>query len=542
MHENRKGTTVTLGVSTARLDRRGSGVLMHPTSLPGPPGHGDLGPAARRLADLLASARQSWWQMLPVVPPGACDSPYQSTSAMAGSPWLISPELLAEEGRLDRRDLTGAPAAGGASAEPARSAENAETADYEESARWREPLLREAFARFERSRRSARDHLEPFRRRNRRWLADFALFSALRTRHQEAPWTDWEPALHRREPAALARARRDLAPEIRYHEFLQYQFDRQWSALRDHCRRRGVGLIGDIPLFVSHDSADVWAHQDLFRLDARGRPTQVAGVPPDYFSSTGQLWGNPLYRWDRMRRRGFDWWLLRLESAFRRFDAVRVDHFIGLHRGWEVPAGAGTASEGRYRPGPGAAFLRTVFRRLGPVQLIAEDLGVVTPEVKALRDRFGLPGLRVLQFAFGDDPEAPSYQPHNHPPASVVYTGTHDNDTTVGWFSDPGSEASTRTPEAIRRERAFALAYLGTSGREIHWEMIRLAWMSVARTAIAPAQDLLGLGSRARMNRPGVAEGNWRWRLREGALDEWVARRLREMTTTYGRAGGEDRP
>lgn len=481
------------------LARRASGVLLHPTSLPGPGEWGDLGPEAFRFADFLAEAGQRWWQMLPIGPVGAADSPYLSSSSFAGDPRLVSLEALARDGLLPRAQRSGS----------------------------REAWLRYAFERF-RSRPRALSELAAFRNRCRHWLPDYALFEALRNAYRGATWTAWQAPLRDRHPRALARARRALATEIRFHEFVQYAFERQWAALRAHCADRGIGLIGDVPIFVSHDSADVWAHPEIFRLDARGRPQVVAGVPPDYFSRTGQLWGNPLYRWEVLRRRGYDWWLARLRAAFARFDAVRLDHFIGFHRYWEVPAGARTAVHGRWRPGPGAPFFEAVFRSLGRVQLIAEDLGRITPEVEALRDRFGLPGMRVLQFAFGSDPGSERYRPHRYPRNCVVYTGTHDNDTLVGWFR--GASAPH-----VARERAFALRYAASDGREVHWDFIRLAWSSVANTAIVPAQDLLGLGSEARMNTPGVPTGNWRWRLRPRQLGPPIARRLRELTETYGR-------
>jgi 4-alpha-glucanotransferase len=500
-------------------------VLLHLTSLPGPHGHGDLGPSALRFADFLAAGEQSWWQVLPVGPPGLGESPYASPSAFAGSPWLISLETLVEDGLLDRADLE----------RPARRLRE-DRAAFGPARRFREPRLRKAFARFEQRPGRRRAPLEAFRQGNRSWLEDYALYCALDGAHGGAPWTAWDPELRSRRRGALERARRALAGEVRYHAFLQHQFDRQWSRLRRHCRDRGIGLMGDLPIFVAHHSADVWAHQELFRLDGSGRPTVVAGIPPDYFSRTGQLWGNPVYRWDVLRRRGYDWWLARLEAVFQRFDAVRLDHFVGFQRFWEVPASARTAIPGRWAPGPGADFFEAVFRRLGRVQLIAEDLGVLTPEVKALRDGFGLPGMRVLQFAFGNDPEAESYRPHTYPAHTVAYTGTHDNDTTVGWFRDRGSRASTRSPAEIRAERRFALRYLGSDGREIHWDMIRLASMSPANTVIVPFQDLLGLGSEARLNSPGTPSGNWAWRLSRGALAPSLSRRLGELTVTYGRA------
>jgi len=339
-----------------------------------------------------------------------------------------------------------------------------------------------------------------------------------------------------REKRALDRARSELADELGYQRFLQFAFDLQWSRLRTRCRELGIGLIGDIPIFAAHDSADVWSHRELFSLDSQGRPEVVAGVPPDYFSTTGQLWGNPLYRWDVLRRRGYGWWIDRFRATFERFDAVRIDHFIGFHRTWEIPVDAPSAMHGRYLPGPGAHFFEKVGEALGELPVIAEDLGVVTPEVKALRDRFGFPGMRVLQFAFGNDPEAPHYQPHNYPRRCVVYTGTHDNDTTMGWYLDRGGPASTRTPEEIAREHAFALRYLGSDGREIHWDMIRAAMLSVADVAIVPLQDLLGLDSRARMNRPGTLAGNWEWRVRADRLTPALADRTALLAQTYGRA------
>jgi len=338
-----------------------------------------------------------------------------------------------------------------------------------------------------------------------------------------------------REPAALDEARRRLEKPMRFERFVQWRFDKDWRRLRAAAGARGIGLIGDVPIFVARDSAEVWARPELFWLDGEGRPTVVAGVPPDYFAKDGQLWGNPLYRWDVMKERGFEWWIARLRAAFARFDAARLDHFIGFHNYWEVPGGAKTARDGRWVSGPGAEFFERVFSALGPVELIAEDLGAVTEGVKALRDRFDLHGIQVLQFAFGLDPGARDFQPHRYRRRSVVYTGTHDNDTTVGWWNDRGSASSTRTPEQISKERAFAKTYLGSDGREIHWDMIRAALASVADVAIIPAQDLLGLGSEARMNLPGTAEDNWRWRL-ERPLGRGVGRRLKSLTEAYERA------
>jgi 4-alpha-glucanotransferase len=367
------------------------------------------------------------------------------------------------------------------------------------------------------------------------WLGDYAHFCALQEFTKGAAWTDWDQDIRARRSIALKRSRAELAQEIDYQNFLQYQFYRQWSALKAYCAERGVGLIGDIPIFVAHDSADVWAHQELFQLQKTGRPRVVAGIPPDYFSKDGQLWGNPLYAWDAHRGEGYAWWQGRLGASFERFDAVRLDHFIGFHRCWEVDAAAKTARKGNWVLGPGAEFFAAVRRGMGKLELIAEDLGVLIPEVKQLRDGAGLPGMRVLQFAFGNDPEAENYQPHRFPRECVVYTGTHDNDTTVGWFNDRGSSSSTRSRQEIEAERAFTLRYLASDGREIHWDMIRAALLSVAHTALFPMQDVLGHGSEARMNMPGTSTGNWGWRLAPGALDAKVAERLRVLTETYGR-------
>src|SRR5262249_22440719 len=327
------------------------------------------------------------------------------------------------------------------------------------------------------------------------------------------------------------------ADELRFEVFCQWRFDEDWAALRARAHELGLALVGDVPIFVAHDSADVWANPELFHLDAEGRPTHVSGVPPDYFSTTGQRWGNPLYRWPRLRRTGYRWWLDRLATTLARFDAVRLDHFIGFERYWEIPASEPTAIHGVWRPGPRAHFFETVRRRLGGrLPLIAEDLGLVTPAVKALRDRFELPGIKLLQFAFGTDPSAPDFLPHVYPRRAVVYTGTHDNDTTVGWFNEKPGAGSTRTPADVEKERATALGYLGSDGRAIHWDMIRMTLLSVADVAIVPAQDLLGLGTESRMNLPARADGNWEWRARPGALDGRLAERLGSLTRTYGRA------
>jgi len=497
--------------------------LLHPTSLPGPWGAGDLGPAAHSFLDLLACCGQSWWQMLPVVPAGAGASPYSARSVFAGEPLLVSPEFLAEAGYLSLTDL-----------KPPHLPEG--RADFEAAWRAKRPLFEQAFDAFERGASdAARQDFDSFCSVNKAWLDDWALFSVLREANGGAAWTGWEDGLRRREPGALETARRTFARPILVEMFVQHQFFRQWGKLRARARERGIGLIGDIPIFAAHDSAEVWAHQDIFQLDGKGMPTAVAGVPPDYFSRTGQLWGNPLYRWDEMRRRGYAWWIERFRRAFERFDAVRLDHFIGFHNYWEIPAGAKTAEAGRWVPGPNDDLFLRAKEALGPLQFIAEDLGVVTDGVKALRDRLGLPGIRVMQMAFGTDLEADSYLPHNYPENCVAYTGTHDNDTTLGWFNDSGGESSTRTQAQIEKERAAVLRYAGTDGRELNWDFIRLAFSSKANTAVAPMQDILSLGSKDRMNLPGAAEGNWRWRMKEGAFTPELAGRLAEMTARFGR-------
>ena len=506
------------------LRKRSSGILLHVTSLPGPYGCGDLGPRAHEFLDFLAETGQTWWQMLPVVPPGAGHSPYSALSAFAGNTLLISLERLADEGLLQRSRLAPPAGLGGA------------VADFAAAERLKQERLHEAFEAFETSAPGeVRSQFDAWAHDEAWWLEDYALFMALRHERLNVSWWEWEHPVRLREHAALEEARRRLAKRLRFERFAQWQFDKDWKCLRSAAAARGLGLIGDIPIFVARDSAEVWAHPELFLLDGEGWPIVVAGVPPDYFSKDGQLWGNPLYRWDVMRSRGYDWWIARLRAAFARFDAVRIDHFIGFHNYWEIPGHAKTARDGRWMPGPGAEFFERVFAALGGVELIAEDLGIVTDEVRALRDRFDLPGMVVLQFAFGLDPESRNYQPHRFRRRCIVYPGTHDNDTIVGWWKDQGSASSTRTPEQIEKERAFVMTYIGSNGRQIHWDMIRTALSSPADVAIIPAQDLLGLGSEARMNMPGTAQGNWRWRLTR-PLPRGVGRRLKTLTDAFERA------
>lgn len=510
------------------LRTRASGLLLHPTSLPGRHGSGDLGGEARRFVDFLASAAQRWWQMLPVGPPGYGESPYSAQSAFAGSPLLVDPDGLVDAGWIEAAEVGSGPAAS-----------RPDAIEYPAMAEHRMRLLRLAFDAWSRKVDAThRDDYLAFVAKSKGWLDDFALFRALKDAAGGAPWMAWDAGLRRREPGALDRAHRSLAKEIAFEKFVQFLFDRQWSALRRYAAAQRIGLIGDIPIFVAHDSSDVWQNPELFFLDDAGRTTFVAGVPPDYFSASGQRWGNPLYRWKRMKRTGYRWWADRLRATLDRFDAVRIDHFIGFHRYWRIPADEPTAVRGRWTKGPGADFFRTMEAELGHLPLIAEDLGAVTPAVFALRDRFRFPGIKILQFAFGRDPYAYTFLPYNYPRRAVVYTGTHDNDTTIGWFHDQGGGWSTRTTHETQAERETALRYLGTTGEEVHWDMIRAALSSVARIAIFPLQDILGLGSEARMNRPGVPTGNWLWRFEAGALTSKHAGRLGAMTRTYGRAGG----
>lgn len=508
----------------ARLNRRASGVLLHITSLPGPHGNGDLGSEAHRFVDWLKQAEQSYWQMLPVGPCGNGNSPYSAQSAFAGNPLLIGLLPLVERGWLKPAEL-----------EEGKLA--SERVDYPASERFRARCLRMAFERG----RSALD-LRSFRERNRSWLEDYALFRAIKRAQGESEWTAWPAELRDRDPKALAKAQRELADEVDYRCFEQYLFDEQWSALRGHAHASGVSLVGDIPIFLAHDSADVWQHRELFHLDEQGQATVVSGVPPDYFSETGQRWGNPLYRWDALKENGYRFWIDRIRAMLTRFDVIRLDHFIGFQRYWEIPGGERTAVNGRWCDGPGSALFRALANELGTLPLIAEDLGAVTPEVKALRDEFSLPGMRILQFAFGTDASAKDFLPHNYPRGTVVYTGTHDNDTIVGWFeareelaAKPG-QAGPRSPEQVRIEQRETLRYLGAAdGGNIHWDMIRLCLMSVADTAIFPLQDLLGLGSEARMNRPGQAAGNWEWRVNAGATSSELAARVANLTRCYER-------
>jgi 4-alpha-glucanotransferase len=494
---------------------RSSGILLHPTSLASPYGIGDLGAEARRFVDFLVRAGQKVWQVLPLGPTGYGESPYQCFSAWAGNPMLISLERLVEQGCLDASAL----------ASTLKFPEDA--VDFERLNPWKTALLE-----------SATQHgsgFEDFCEANQNWLDDFALFMALKAQHHGVTWTQWEPGARDREPKALAKWRQQLAAPVDAQKFLQFVFFEQWRELREYARERDVRIMGDLPIYVSHDSADVWVNRQYFHLDAQGNPTVVSGVPPDYFSQTGQLWGNPIYRWDALAQDGYGWWLDRFRATFQMVDMIRLDHFRGFEAYWEIPALEPTAVNGRWVKGPGAALFRAAKAKLGELPFVAENLGVITPEVEAIREEFGFPGMAVLQFAFGTDAQAPTFRPHNYPREVVAYTGTHDCDTTVGWWSSEGRGESTRSDEDIRRERDFAMRYLNTDGKEIHWTFLRALEASVADTVLIPMQDVLGLGTEARMNQPATLGGNWRWRYRPGALTPELAQRLRELAELYER-------
>ena len=507
------------------LNQRTAGILLHPTSLPGPHGSGDLGPQAVRFAQFLAAVEHRWWQMLPIGPIGAGNSPYSSISAFAGGWHLINLWLLRVTDLLTASDV-----------KPLRTT-RPDKVHYPSVLRFRHARLRRAFEVFE-SRRDMRAEYQRFCNENRDWLDDYTLFRALKDAHNGAVWTTWERDLVARKASTLRSARRELRDEIEYEQFLQYIFDRQWFALKTAVNMLGISLIGDLPIFVCHDSCDVWANQSLYLLDKRGSPTVVSGVPPDYFSKTGQLWGHPLYDWKRHAKTGYRWWVARFSNILRRFDAIRIDHFLGFNRLWNVSAKAKTAMRGRWTKTPGDAIFAAVKLALGTLPIIAEDLGLLVPDAAALRDRWGFPGMRVLQFAFEGDAKARYDQPHRYPRHCVAYTGTHDNNTTVGWFESLPKRGG-RGPDGLTiRERALRYTgSTGSTGKNIHEDFIHLLYASAANTAIIPMQDALGLNAKARMNFPSTVRGNWEWRMRPGAAPDRLAAHLRQLTETYERAG-----
>ncbi|HYM62253.1 MAG TPA: 4-alpha-glucanotransferase [Thermoanaerobaculia bacterium] len=501
------------GPTSAGNCERFAGILLHPTSLPGRYGIGDLGDELTAFLDWAASAGMKIWQVLPLNPTGFGNSPYGCLSSFAGNPLLISPQRLLHEGLLPYHVIENVPSFPD------------DHVDFDAVAAFKDNLLRVSFAHFEATahddlRRALADFVAADAQQG--WLDDWTLFMALKQRLGDAKWSGWEPSLARRAPEAMALARNELADEIRFQQYVQWLFFRQWRAVRDAARSRGILIMGDVPIYVAEDSADVWAARELFQLDENGAPAIVAGVPPDYFSATGQRWGNPLYRWDLMREDGYRWWIERIRANLRLADVIRLDHFRGFSAYWEIPATEPTAIHGRWVPGPGLELFKAIGTALGGIPLVAEDLGFITQEVHDLRRTIGVPGMKILQFGFSEI-DSP-HLPHRYDPATVAYTGTHDNDTARGWF------ASAPAPE-----RYYAQTYFGSDGTAIEWPMIRAVYTSVAQTAIVPVQDILGLGSEARMNRPGNSKDNWSWRYPAGALTSGAAETLRSLAEVSGR-------
>jgi 4-alpha-glucanotransferase len=498
---------------------RSSGVLLHPTSLPGPHGSGDLGPDARHFIDWLVAGGQTLWQILPLGGIGPGNSPYMSSSAFAGNVLLIDLAELARRGWLDAAALADPPAAG------------AERIDFDAVVPWRMARLAQAAEGFAaRATPAERQALADFAAHHAGWLDDYVLFMALAEHFDGRAWSDWDEGLAHRDPAALAAARKAHAPRLAFWTFAQWTFFRQWGALRAYANERGVQIVGDAPIFIAHQSAECWARPELFELDAAGRPTVVAGVPPDVFSATGQHWGNPLYRWSAHAAEGYAWWIERIRSTFELVDIVRIDHFRGFAGYWEIPAHHPTAEHGQWKPGPGPALFRAVVNALGELPIIAEDLGFITPDVEALRREFAFPGMRILQFAWGEkDPGETRFLPHHHAADTVVYTGTHDNDTTWGWWNSLPEDGRNHLRE-----------YLACDARQVHWDLIRAASASVADLAVHPMQDVMGLDDRHRMNLPGTPTGNWGWRFRWEQVPGDAAARLRRMAELYDRLPGRE--
>jgi 4-alpha-glucanotransferase len=504
---------------------RSSGILLHPTSLPGPHGIGDFGPEAYRFVDFLKAAGQKLWQVLPLNPTGYGDSPFQCFSANAGNPFLISLERLREDGLLDASDLASAPSF------------PLEVVDYRAVIEFKTDLLTKAAGRFLQSASAdPRRDFESFCSDNAAWLEDFALFMAMKNALAGVAWTRWPAEIAARQPVAVQVFTHNLAKEIEILKFWQFEFFRQWRSLREYAHESGVQIIGDIPIYVAHDSSDVWTNREFFCLDEQGNPLKVAGVPPDYFSATGQLWGNPIYNWPLLEKTGFRWWIDRFRSALRLYDILRIDHFRGFEAYWQVPGGDTTAVRGQWVKGPGAVLFAVLEAELGQLPVIAENLGVITPEVEAIRHRFGFPGMAILQFGFGTDAQAHTFRPHNFVRELVAYTGTHDNDTIAGWWRNTGHAGdSVSTPEDVEKEHSFARRYLNFGGDEVHWAFIRGVLASVANTAMVPLQDVLGLGTEARMNLPGTSSGNWRWRAKPGVLTPQLAAQLGALAQLYER-------
>ncbi|HEY9087941.1 MAG TPA: 4-alpha-glucanotransferase [Anaerolineaceae bacterium] len=498
--------------------KRASGIILHPTSLPGPDGIGDLGPEAYRWINFLEESGCGLWQVLPLGPTGYGDSPYQCFSAFAGNPYLVSPALLLEDGLLTRADLADRPQF------------PAEQVNYGEVIGWKLTLLDRAFAAFKSERQSwLVQEFAAFQEKNAHWLEDYSLFMAIKEANGGVSWDNWDAGLRTRLPNVLQEFRESHLEQIEQISFRQFLFFRQWNALHKYATEKGIQIIGDIPIFIAFDSADAWSHKELFYMTAEGQPEAVAGVPPDYFSPTGQLWGNPLYRWSVHKQTGYSWWLQRMQATLSMVDIIRLDHFRGFAGYWEVPFGNETAEFGRWVRGPGVDFFKALQEGLGDLPILAEDLGEISQDVFDLRDTFGLPGMKIFQFAFLNDPTDP-FLPHNFPSNCVAYTGTHDNDTTRGWYES-----------APERERDFFRRYLARSGDSVAWDTIRAVWSSVAVFALAPMQDFLDLGTQARMNYPGRASGNWMWRMLPNALDAALTGRIYEQNYLYNRVAGTEK-
>ncbi len=491
---------------------RSSGILLHPTSLPGPYGIGDIGPEAIKWIDFLSSAGCELWQILPLGPTGYGDSPYQCFSAFAGNPYLISPDLLIAEELLSPQDV-----------DP-HFPLHAGHVDFESVIPFKVDLLKKAFTHFKKHKPSQiKTDFDKFKSQEAHWLDDFAMFMSIKELQENRPWVEWPASLRKRQQMALKTFVEEHRDDVERHAYWQYLFFKQWRQLRNHAEEKNVKIIGDIPIFVAHDSADVWSNPELFFLNDAGQPTVVAGVPPDYFSPTGQRWGNPLYRWDVHSQDNYNWWIERFQAVFSLVDIVRLDHFRGFAGYWEIPADEETAVKGKWVTGPGAIFIEEVEKALGELPIIAEDLGEITPDVIELRDRFNLPGMKILVFAFDSNAEN-EFLPHNFTPNSVVYTGTHDNDTTMGWYK--------RADENIRH---YARRYLAREGNDIAWDLIRAAWASVSVFALAPMQDLLNLDNKARMNFPSTLGGNWSWRMLPHQMADYLVKRILNLNDLYGR-------
>ena len=493
---------------------RSSGILFHPTSLPGKYGIGTLGKEAYAFIDFLKKSRQKLWQIFPLGPTGYGDSPYQSFSSFAGNPYLIDFDLLIEAHLLSEEDLR-----------DVFFGDNEEYIDYGAIYNQKYPLLRKAYENFKSSdNHEMRENLEHFKRENASWLNDYSLYISLKNHFNGLPWNEWVHDIKNREHGAMEHYRNELADDIEYHNFIQFLFFKQWGDVKRYANENGIKIIGDIPIFVAADSSDAWANPEIFLFDEERKPVKVAGVPPDYFSATGQLWGNPLYNWQKLKETNYSWWVERVRANLSTCDIIRIDHFRGFEAYWAVPYGDDTAINGQWEPGPGIDLFNAIKSQLGELPIIAEDLGLMTQGVIDLREATGFPGMKILGFAF-DSGEENDYLPHTYTKNCVVYTGTHDNDTLIGWFQ-----------KAKEEDRQFARDYLNSrSDDEIHWNAIRGAWSSVANMAISPVQDFLGLGSEARINTPGVAAGNWQWRLRHGVLTDELAERIAKLTKVYSR-------